>query len=343
MPLRRLWVTILLCDLMAAATIEKVAGGGKAGYGEPANEIAINQPFGLAFDKAGNCYFTESRSEKLVKVDTRGIGSIFAGTGQKGYGGDGGPAIQALIGFPHTISIGRDAQLYLADTANNRVRKIDLKTGIITTVAGTGEKGYSGDGGPATEAVFSGILAASLSPSGERLYIPDGDNKRLRMVNLKTGIVTTIAGNGKEGVPQDGAKAVDSPLLNPRAAAEDSKGNVYIVERKGNAFRVIDKQGRIRTILGPSMKPELKEPKDVHIDRSDNVIIADSTNNLIRKYTPADEKTIVIAGTGEAGDRIVPNDPLKTQLNQPHAVYVHPSGDIYIADSYNNRVLRLKE
>jgi len=169
------------------------------------------------------------------------------------------------------------------------------------------------------------------------------NNKRIRMINLKSGVITTFAGNGTEGVPQDGAKAADSPLVDPRCAAEDLKGNVYILEQKGNAMRVVDKQGRIRTLLGPGIKPELNLPKDLAFDRDGNVIFADGGANLIRKYSPADGKTVVIAGTGEEGNRLVPNDPLQTQLNLPHGVYVHPSGDIYIADSHNNRVLRLRQ
>ncbi len=340
MRISKLWVGVLACGLAGAATIERVAGGGTAAYGGPAIEVKIVQPAGVAFDKEGNWYFCEFRGQKIVKVDAKGTASIFAGTGQRSYGGDGGPAAQAAFGDPHTVAIGKDQQLYIADTANNRVRKIDLKTGVVTTVAGTGEKSFSGDGGPAVKAAFAGVYAASLSPSGERLYISDQANRRLRLLDLKSGIVTTIAGTGTTGVPQDGAMAAESPLTAPRAAAEDSKGNIYLAETSVGALRVIDVDGRIRTLIGPGT---LKEPRDLCIDRDNNVIIADSVNNLIRKYTPADGKLATIVGTGEAGNRLVPNDPLQTQLNQPHGVYVHPSGDIYIADTLNNRVLRLRQ
>jgi sugar lactone lactonase YvrE len=168
-------------------------------------------------------------------------------------------------------------------------------------------------------------------------------------LDLKSGVVATIAGNGQEGIPADGAVAIDSPLVDPRAAAVDSKGNVYILERRGNALRMLDTKGRIRTVIGPDKPPrsssgrerDLNGPKNLCVDPRDNVIIADAENHLIRKYDPRDGTTTVITGTGEKGDRIVQDNPIKTQLNRPHGVFVHPSGALYISDSYNHRVLKL--
>jgi sugar lactone lactonase YvrE len=124
----------------------------------------------------------------------------------------------------------------------------------------------------------------------------------------------------------------------------DSKGNVYILERRGNALRVVDKAGTIRTLIAPGMfTPNLNGPKHLCLDRGGNIIIADAENNLVRRYTLKDRKLVTIAGTGERGDRVDANDPLQTQLHRPHGVYVHGNGDLYIVDSYNHRVLRLRE
>ncbi len=186
-------------------------------------------------------------------------------------------------------------------------------------------------------------------PAGRNLYVADLGNRRIRKIDLKSGIVITIAGNGEKGVPQDGAGAAASPLADPRAVTADSKGNVYVLERGGNALRVVDKKGKIRTLIAPAsgaatantVVPDLNGPKHLCVDRNDNVIIADAENNLVRKYDPKAGKTVTIAGTGQSGKEIVSGDPLKTQVSRPHGVFVHPSGALYISDSYNHRILKL--
>jgi len=238
------------------------------------------------------------------------------------------------------LVIGKDQQMYIADTLNHRVVKIDLNTGRSATVAGTGAAGYSGDGGPAGKAAFNQLYALDLNRAGDKLYITDLRNRRIRLLDLKSGIVTTIAGNGIDGVPTDGAAAIDSPLVDPRAIAVDSRANVYILERGGNALRVVDKQGKIRTVIA-ARSSGLNGPKDLRVDRNGDVIIADTENHVIKRWRPKNGSTEVIVGTGEKGDRLVPDDPLKTQLNRPHGIFLHPSGAMYISDSENNRVLKL--
>jgi sugar lactone lactonase YvrE len=173
------------------------------------------------------------------------------------------------------------------------------------------------------------------------------------MVNMKTGIVTTVAGTGKKGIPTDGVVAVDSPLVDPRAVAVDSKGSVYILERSGNALRVVDPSGRIRTVAGTgkaglsgdggnALTAELKGPKHIWVDRDDTVLIADSDNHVVRRYTPRDGRIVRVAGTGTAGKAGVGGPPEQIELNQPHGVYVDRSGTLFISDSMNRRVLRVK-
>ena len=313
----------------AAAQVEHVAGGGNGDPGVAMKQIRFIEPFGIAFDKAGNSYVIEYKGSRLIKADTAGRTSLLLD--------------QKDLHEPHGLLINRAQQMFIADTHNNRVLRIDIKTGKRETIAGNGQKGFSGDGGKATEAAFNGIFAIDLNPAGDRLYITDLTNRRVRMVNLKTNIVTTIAGNGQSAVPADGAVAAESPLVDPRATASDSHGNVYILERRGNALRVVDKAGRIRTLIKPGdISPDLNGPKHLCVDRAGDVVIADAENHLVRKYMVKTGKTVTLAGTGVKGDQIVPDNPLATGLNRPHGVYEHTDGWLYITDSYNHRILRMK-
>jgi sugar lactone lactonase YvrE len=253
----------------------------------------------------------------------------------------------------HSLAVAPNGDIFLADTWNQRVRSIDSRTGIITTIAGTGEKGFSGDGGPALKAQFGGIYCIALNAAGDRLFMADLDNRRIRVLNLKTGIVQTVAGNGKKGVPEDGALAASAPLVDPRAVAVDVNGNVYVLERSGHALRVIDVRGRIKTVVGTG-KPgatgdggdargaTLNGPKHLAVDREGNVIIADTENHMIRKYIPTEGKIVRVAGTGKKGSAGIGGPPERAELSQPHGVYVHPSGVLYIADSSNHRVLKIE-
>jgi NHL repeat len=321
-----------------AVKIECVAGCGAGPLGEPAIGARLLEPFGVAFDKGGNWYICEYKGDRITKVDTKGIITFFAGKDQDDSpGSEGNQAKQLKFNQPHAVVIGKGLEMYIADTMNHRLIKIDMKTGRATTIAGTGQAGYSGDGGPASNATFNQLYAIDLNSIGDKLYLTDLRNRRVRLLDLKTGIVNTVAGNGEKGIPNDGTDGAESPLVDPRAAAIDSNGNLYILERAGNALRVLDKNGKIRTVIDK----DLNGPKHLCFDRQDNVIIADTENHLIKKYSPKDGKTVVIAGFGEKGDRLVSDDPLKTQLNRPHGVYVHQSGALYLSDSDNNRVLKM--
>ena len=334
--------------------IELIAGGGDGPLGGPVKGAQLFEPFGVAFDKSGNWYICEYKGHRITKVDAKGNIHLFAGTGKIAYSGDGGPAAEATFNQPHGIVITKDEQMYVADTRNHSIRKIDLKTNRITTIAGTGQPGYSGENGPADKAMFKEAYAIDINRAGDKLYVADLGNKRIRKIDLKSGVITTIAGNGQTGVPVDGTDAGSSPLVDPRAIAVDSKGQIYILERRGNALRVVDRKGKIKTLIGPASgsdskpqdsrkeaEPKMNGPKHLCVDAKDNVIIADSENHVILKYTPRDNKTVVIAGTGQKGNQLVSDDPLKTQLNRPHGVFVHPSGALYISDSDNNRVLKM--
>ena len=336
----------------AAARAEKlvlVAGGD----GVSAPEAKLHEPFGVDFDRAGNLYLVEFAGHRVRKIDDKGVLHTVAGAGTKGFAGDDGPAVKAQFNSMHSLAVAPNGDVYVADTWNNRVRKIESKTGTIHTIAGTGAKGFGGDGGPATNARFGGIYCLSLDAKGERLYLADLDNRRIRVVNLRSGVVETVAGNGERGVPADGTEARKAPLVDPRAVAVDAKGNVYILERSGHALRVVDAEGKIRTVAGTGKKgfrgddgdalhAEFNGPKHLCVDGDGNVLIADTENHVIRKYLPRESKVVRVAGTGRMGRAGLNGRPQDAELNRPHGVTIRSDGILYISDSGNDRILRIE-
>ena len=349
-----LCLTLQVAALAHADQLVLVAGGGTEKDQVPATKARLIAPFGVDFDKSGNMYVVELTGERVLRVDAKGTLTIAGGTGTKGDSGDGGPATKASFNDMHSLAAGRDGFIYLADTLNNRIRKLDPATGIVTAFAGTGKRGYGGDGGPALKADFNGIYSVAFDAAGTKLYLADLENRRVRVIDMKTGTVDLIAGNGKKGIPENGADAKNAPLVDPRAATVDRKGNVYILERSGHALRVVSPDGKIHTVAGTGKaglgleggeptKAQLNGPKHLCVDLADNVIIADSGNHRILKYSPRDNKITLVAGTGKKGDSGTGGPALATPMNEPHGVFVHSSGTLYIVDSYNNRVFRLEK
>lgn len=329
-----------------------VAGGGPATGAAPAREARLNLPFGVDFDATGQLYFVELNGQRVCRIDSQGQLTVIAGNGQKGDTGDGGPAAQAQFNGLHNLSISPQGDLYLADTWNQVVRKIDLQTGQISTIAGTGEKGFSGDGGPAVKAKFGGIYCVTVSPGGDQLYLADLENHRIRVIHLQVGLVETIAGNGKSGIPVDNTPAREQPLVDPRAVMADQEGRVYVLERGGHALRVIDRAGHISTVVGtgkpghsgddgPAIEATLNGPKHLCQDRDGTILIADTDNHVIRRYDPRSGRIENVAGTGKSGTAGLGGPPGMVELNQPHGVFVHPSGELYISDSHNHRILKI--
>jgi hypothetical protein len=313
----------------------------------------LREPFGVAFDAASTTYIVEMSGHRVSVVEPGGRLRVLAGTGEPGLSGDGGPAAKARLNGPHHLSFGPDGFLYIADTSNFCVRRIDVKTGIITRVAGTGVKGFAGDGEPATDAQFGGIYAIAFR--GALLYVCDLGNRRVRAIDLESGIVTTVAGNGEKGVPLDGRPATSQPLVDPRAVAVDARGNLYILEREGHALRVVDPAGNIRTVAGtgsagfsgdggPARSAELRGPKHISIDDSDqSVLIADTENHVIRRYSPADGRISRVVGTGTPGAGGLNGPADRCELNRPHGAQVEPrSRAIYISDSENHRIIKIE-
>ena len=327
-------ICIFAVALQPGASIEQIAGA-------PLKSQLV-EPFSAGFDPSGNLYICEYQGQRITREGRDGVEQRFAGTGVKGFSGDGGPAGSAQLNDPHSIFTARTG-MYIADTMNHRVRKVGWATGVITTIGGNGTEGFSGDGGPALQAQFHGVYSIAVNSDETAVYVADLENRRIRRINLKTSIITTVAGNGTRGVPEDGAVATQSPLIDPRAVAVDDRENVYILERGGNALRVVGRDGKIKTLIGPNaFTVPLNGPKDLCLDRNGTIVIADAENNLVRRFDPKASTLSTIVGTGHKGDRLVPTDPLATEVFRPHGVRMGPGGDLIITDSYNHRVLRLR-
>lgn len=342
---RSLFLLALLPGYSLADRIHLVAGGTQDEVGIAATDAVLKEPFGAEFDAGGHLWIVEMVSgNRLLQVDGGGLITHVAGQLTPGFSGDGGPALRAQFNGPHNLAIQPDGKVLVGDTWNGRVRVVDVKAGTVKTLEGwQAPQGKERGNGP---------YCITLDFSGSQLYI--ADLRQVHRLDLATGKSQVIAGNGQKGVPEDGAVATEAPLVDPRAVAADRQGNVYILERNGNALRVVDKSGRIRTVVnasgkkggdgdgGAALEATMNGPKHLCIDRDDSVLIADAESHLIRRYVPTTGKIERIAGTGVKGSSGVGGDPRQCQLARPHGVTVHPqTGEIFITDSYNNRVLKI--
>jgi DNA-binding beta-propeller fold protein YncE len=301
----------------------------------------VQEPFGIDFDERGSMYIVELTSGRLLRRDAAGQIVKLSEHDKKGYSGDGGPVSDAYFDGPHNCVVTSDDALLVADSWNHCVRRIELQDLLTSTIIGTGREGYSGDGGPAKSATFNFVMCIELDPSKRLLHIADLKNSRIRNVDLETGIVRTVAGNGKSGVPRDGDLAVASPLVDPRAAASDAEGNLYVLERNGNALRVVRSDGTIHTVAGTGKKgfrdglanqAEFGSPKHICCDPAGNVYIADDMNGAIRKYDPISNQVTTLLGRGFGDPRVT--------LEHPHGVRWHDSA-LYVIDTGHNRIFKL--
>jgi DNA-binding beta-propeller fold protein YncE len=337
--------SLVLVASLQAARIVLVAGGPEDRTGIPATQARLKEPFGVDFDGQGNLFIIEMASgNRLLRVDAKGQLVHMAGQASAGDAGDGSSApLTAQFNGPHNLALLPDGNVLIADTWNGRIRKIDLGTGRVTSLAGYGV--------PAAQAKASGPYCIALNPQGTHLYI--ADLRRVQVLELATGKLGLVAGNGEKGIPSDGAAAIAAPLVDPRAVAVDRQGNVYILERNGHALRVVSPEGKIRTVVnvagkkgstgdgGDARLATMNGPKHLCIDLADNVIIADAENNLVRKYVPATGRILRVAGTGQKGPAGLGGSPEQAQLSRPHGVTVAADGTLFITDSYNDRILKI--
>ena len=302
----------------ALGIITTIAGTGVAGYSGDngqATDAQLSVPTGIAIDAAGNIFISELGNNCIRKVNTSGIISTIAGTGTTGYGGDNGPAIAAKLWLPRLMAFDSEGNLYVADTHNDRVRKIST-SGIITTVAGTGVQGYSGDGTTATAAQLGGPQGVAIDDSGN-LYIAESGNSVLRKVSKATGIITTIAGTSVDGFSGDEGPATDARLYGCFGVAPDHAGNIYFTDNQNHRVRKITPDGIIHTVAGdgtsgfngdniPATSAHLYYPRGISIDNAGNIFVADHFNDRIR-HLDAVASAVKNLAAKDAGISLFPN------------------------------------
>ena len=331
--------------------IQAYVGTGEQGYagdGGPSTQALASEPFMCAFDIQGNLYECEATNHCVRRVDkATGVITTVAGNGEQGYSGDGGPATQATLSSPYSLQVDATGDIYIVDRLNAAVRKVDAATGIITTVAGTGEPGYSGDGGPGHQAQLREPNDCYLDGQGG-LLIADIQDQRIRRLDLATGVITTFAGNGEKERTGDGKPAAEASIFGARAICMDSKGNTYICEREGNGLRQVDANGIMSTFAGngergytgdggPARSATWGAPKALRCDHQDNIVVVDTENHAIRRIDANTGIVTTIAG-GHRGGEGDGGDATSAGLDRPHGCDLDAEGNIYVADSNNHRV-----
>ena len=338
---------LLACAASAFAAIEVVKVPGAEG---------LREPFSIAFDAQGDAYGVEfqpaNRIFKLhggklefvsgVKWDSAPKGMLPPAPAKRL---DLAPAVYDGM---HDISIAPDGSIYASDSFQHRIIRLDPKTHVATVFAGTGKAGYSGDGGPADQAQFNIPMCGVIDPSGKFMVIADIVNHRVRRIDLATKVITTIAGNGKKGLPKDGDDALHTPMGDARAACTAKDGTVYVLLRGGNALAAV-KDGKVTVVVnkagkagpatdGPAAEATMRGPKYVTMDAKGNVLILDTENHCLRLFDPKKLTIRTIIGNGKKGSA-VGADWASTQLNRPHGARIGPDGRLYVTDTENNRIL----
>ncbi len=342
---------------MAHATkwiISTAAGTGAQGYagdGGPATAAQLNNPFDVAFDTDGNMIFSDTFNHVIRRVDTRsGTIRTIAGTGVRGFSGDGGPATKAELNEPYGVVVDRAGDVFFADRLNRRVRKVDA-SGNISTLAGDGSGTYSGDGGPAAVAGLAEPNGLAFNADQTGLFIADVADHRVRFVDLRTGIITTFAGTGEGRHDGDRGPATQAAIFGARAVALAPDGALYVMERQGSSIRIV-RNGIIETVAGTGARgyagdggnaraAVFNAPKEMAVDAAGNIFVVDTENHAIRRI---DAKTWIvetIAGSGAAGPGGDGGPATEAGLARPHGVAIGPDGAAYVGDSENHRVRKL--
>ena len=355
------WLAMMLLGIVRLSTaigaeVITIAGSGideYSGDGGPALKAGLSQPFGLEIGPDGMLYFCEFSNHIVRRLDlqTQTVTTV-AGTGRiQGYAGDGGPATAALMHEPHELRFDSAGNFYISDMLSQAVRRVDAKTKVMTSVAGTGQAGFSGDGGPAIKAQLDLPIAVALD-GDTGLFICDIKNHRVRRVDLGTGLISTFAGTGERKGIFDGQPLAGSPLNGPRSIALTASRDLIVVLREGNAVYRID-----RTLMtlhhvagtgkqgfsgdgGDARQAQLAGPKGIAVDREGNILLCDTENHCVRMIHHSTGKIQTLIGDGRAGDG-PDGDPLKCRLNRPHGVFADRDGTIYVGDSSNHKVRKL--
>ena len=342
--LQTILLTLLPARSFAAPAVSTVIGNGSPGY----SDSQVNNPYGLLIGRDGALYFCDLDNQRIRRLDLRTHRTTdVAGNGQRAYSGDGGPAAGATLNMPHEIALDAGGHLYIAERDNHVVRKVDGATGIISTLAGTGVAGFSGDGGLASRAQLRQPHSIALDRDGH-LLICDVGNHRLRAVNLSTGVIDTIGGTGERLPTKDGAPLMDAPLNGPRTLAVDRDGTIYLALREGNAiYRIAPKIRTLHHVAGtgepgytgdggPARLARLAGPKGLALSRR-ALYLADTENHAIRRVDLDSGTITTVLGTGVRGDG-PEYDPLQCKLARPHGLHGAAAGTLYVGDSEAHRI-----
>lgn len=346
-------ITSLLALAFAqGASVITIAGTGIKGFsgdGGPATEAQLSNPFAAMRGPDKALYICDVDNQRIRRVTVEGKIETFVGNGLRGYEGDGMAASDASLNEPYELAWDNAGNLFFVERLNHLVRRVDAKSNLISTVAGTGEAGFSGDGGPATDAQFNQPHSLAFDSPGD-LYVCDILNHRVRRIDMRTGIISTWSGTGEAKTAPNGSPIAGSALKGPRAIAFGPDGRCFLALREGNALLLLDpKTNTLRRIAGtgakgfagnggPALQATLSGPKGVSLDAIGNVYLADTESHSIR-YLDVEKGTIeVLVGGGVKGDGPDGNDPLNCRLARPHGVFVDEDGTIYVGDSENHRV-----
>ena len=332
----------------ATPGVTTVLGTGVAGF----SDTQVSNPYGIIVGPDGALYFCDLDNQRIRRVDpvTKKVTTI-AGNGEKGYAGDGGLALQASLNMPHEIQFDRTGNLYIAERDNHVIRKVEAKTGVISTVAGTGAPGFSGDGGPAAKAQLRQPHSIVFDRDGT-LLICDIGNQRIRRLHLDTGVIETWAGTGQAAETPDGAPVTGTPLRGPRTMAMAPNGDLYLALREGNAILRID--ARTETLHriagtgeqgysgdgGPALAAKLGGPKGLAY-AGGQLYVADTENHVIRQIDLASGLISTALGTGTRGDG-PETSPLECKLSRPHGLLADSTGRLYVTDSEAHRIRLLQ-
>jgi hypothetical protein len=345
--------------------INTLAGDGTGGYsgdGGAATSAKLYGPSGVAVDSNGNIYIADYFNNRIRKVTaSTGDISTVAGNGTAGYSGDGGAATSAELDNPFAVAVDSEGNIYIADATNNRVRKVTVSTGDISTVAGNGTAGYSGDGGKATSAELNAPGGVAVDSAGN-IYIADVLNNRIRKVTVSTGDIATVAGDGTRGYSGDGGKATSAELWWPSGVAVDSADNIYIADSDNMRVRVVNtgtaqitiatvviSAGDIATVAGDgtagysgdggaATSAKIDDPTGVAVDSTGNIYIADLDNQRVREVAASTGIISTVAGDGTAGYSGDGGAATSAELDRPEGIAIDSEGNIYIADSSNQRI-----
>jgi len=331
----------------APSAVRTLAGTGAPGY----SDTAVNNPYGLVVGPDGALYFCDLDNQRIRRLDlsTRRMTTV-AGSGERGHAGDGGPATSAALNMPHEIRFDARGNLFVAERDSHVVRRIDRATGVITTVAGTGVAGFSGDGGPGANAQLRQPHSIVFDRDGT-LLICDIGNHRIRRLHLDTGLIETYAGTGAAAPTPDGAPVRGTQLNGPRTMALAPNGDLYLALREGNAIYRIDAATQTLHRVagtgesgyagdgGAAIDAKLGGPKGLALGADGALYVADTENHVIRRVDPGSRQITTVLGTGARGDG-PDGDPRACRLSRPHGVFAAGS-TLYVSDSESHRIRTL--